>query len=596
MPVQDFYTFPTEQRDPFVAPPQTGRIVGGYLAAKEALYQSPLGEFPQFLAAEAVKHFVPGVHFTQQEWKNGPYFRPGLKVGAGGIDAISAIINAARIDSQIKVQNKLDLMAPGFLSSLSRGIGTTLGFALGNAPALAFWPEITAATQAYLGVDAAANAGTLAQLGIRAAGGVAAGAVTTIPDAMTRFGANQFFGRQTSILNPLMEVGAGAALGGALEGAFGRRFIISPESNAMAKQTAVSQSLMGKSVDVMPIVKNGYRDARAQDEAQKAELPLEQQAAIPPAQQNAIDDLQRQQNEIEKQLPTAQNKLTTEEGKPLVKRASPRGATLIDSINEALDAGIGKRTAKQTSLLTNESHLEEVHQAARIQKVSERTRSPQQQDFLNRVKDKEGEKALVKERLSLHQSRQQTLSETLPNETEANRDHRLGQLDRANFQTTMAQNRLNELNNRPSFSNSLKNAHVKLNQLTTQRNILRDKINDHRLQQKIDQVPPDAVGTEELKNSVSQIESAKGDAAFSQELEDALTQQLKDLTGTDNEIFDKEIENELNLLKVLDQQGELDPELQDWFKVAQSAIKDSDTFNAGFRKMADCLMGQSSDE
>lgn len=580
--------------DPFVQPASTGDIEGAIISGEQAVINSPLGAAVAVIKDQQANDFNPGPHLTQQEWKNSEWFRPGLSAPKEGINENQAKINADRIDAKNARESALSRMTPGFLSSTSRLIGGTLGFALGNAPALAFFPEISAVTEGLLGTDAALGINTLARLGGRAVGGAVAGAVTDIPNAVSRVAADNFFGEDTSIMSAIGEIGTMAALGGVLHGVFGTTHVISSESNDIAKQLAVSQALESKFTNVMPVIKNGYRQARQGEASQIAEVTLnidEAQVRINEVQQNAIKQLEAQQENLEAQIPKVQQRVTNLSRQPLVKRSVPRGPTMIDSINAALKPLEKDRTTGQKSLLTNEQHLTEVHSVRNLREIPENQRSIEENDFINRFNSPIGEKAIVGERLQTAKNNQEVFSQPgAADETQLTRDHQNTQLTQANHQVTMAENRLAELNKAPSFSNARKAAQVKLFNLQDARNKIVDQINEHKLLIKMRELPPDAVTQSEIQAASDEIASAEGESAFDPEAAARLSAQMETVEGTDQEVFNKQVEESFQIVKEMQNDGLLNSGEEQLFEAGQASESDTNILVKGIKDMTNCLI------
>ncbi len=580
--------------DPFVQPATTGRIDGAIVSGEQAFANSPLAEGIKIVQAQQVNDFNPGPHVTQQEWKNGPDFRPGLSVPTTGINKNNAVINADRVDAENERQAVLNNMTPGFLSSGSRFIGTAIGFGLGNAPAVVLFPEISAVTEGLLGTNAAVGINALARLGGRAVGGAVAGAVTTAPDAFTRVAADNFFGQDTNIMSAMSEIGIGAAFGGVLHGAFGHTRLISNESNEVAKQLAVSQALESKFTNVMPVINNGYREAREGEAQQAAEvIPNADEAdqAIAQAHQDSITNLEGQQEQLENQIPAARQKVDELSKKSLVKRSVPRGPTMIDNINAALKPIEGKRTTAQKSLLTNEKHLTEVHTVRNLREVPEADRSIDENDFINRFNNPIGEKAIVEERLQTARTNQQVFSRVPDaDETQVSIDHRNTQLTQANHQVTMAENRLAELNKVPSFSAARKAANVKLFNLQDSRNKIVDQINERKLLLQMREHPPEAVTQSELRQASDEIASAEGDSAADPQAQARLDAQMETVEGPEVEVFNKQAEEAFNTVKDMQAAGQFTARDEQMFEVGKAVKSDSNILIKGIKKMSQCLI------
>jgi hypothetical protein len=406
--------------------------------------------------------------------------------------------------------------------------------------------------------------------------------------------ADNFFGQDTTIMSAMSEIGIGAAFGGVLHGAFGHTRLISNESNEVAKQLAVSQALESKFTNVMPVIQNGYREAREGEAQQAAEVipnATEADQAITEAQQNSIKDLEGQQEQLENQIPAARQKVDELSKKPLVKRSVPRGPTMIDNINAALKPLEENRTKAQKSLLANEKHLTEVHTVRNLQEVPEASRSIDENDFINRFNNPIGEKAIVEERLQKARTNQQVFARVPEtDETQVSIDHRNTQLTQANHQVTMAENRLAELNKVPSFSSARKVANVKLFNLQDKRNKIVDLINEHKLVLQMREHPPEAVTQSELRQASDEVASAEGDSAADPQAQARLDAQMETVEGPEAEIFNKQVEESFMLVKQLEDDDKLTAPEKQLFEAAQASESDTDILTKGIRKMTQCLI------
>lgn len=593
----------------FAQEPPTGLIAGAIAAGKLAVETSPLAEIPLAVKKLWINDFNRGPHLTFQEWRNSEWFRPGMTTSPEGIGLHNAQMNAARFDSKNELEQTLDSMPAAFLSSGSRLIGSSIGLALGN-PQFALFGPIAEVTEGLLGTGSALTIRALAKAeggrvaartaAGRVVGGAVAGAITITPDAVGKVMSNHEFGENTTIMSAISEIGQGAALGGLIHGGLPPRRVISPASNEEAQQAAVMQSLRSKFINVGPILKNGYREERLGEETEAAKVIPdvdEAQQARTQATQASIKNLEGQQEQLENQIPEAQQKVTELAKKPLVKTGAPRGQTLIDKLNSALKPVEEVRTRAQKSLITNEAHLTEVHTASKLQNIHPSQLSDEEIDFLNRFHNPGGEKALVEERLQKAKNNQEIFRRPpAEDESPASLDRQNTQLTQADFQTKMAENRLNELNKRPVFSSGRKGAEVKLFNLRNTRNKLVDLINEHKLSLEMDEMPPDAVTQAELRTASNEIESAEGDLAFDKEGAARLAAQMETVKGTAEKVFDKQLEESFTMVEQMQKDGLLNEGLKQLFKAGQASKSDTNILTKGIEKMKDCLIKESGSE
>lgn len=586
---------------PFDAPPVTGRFKGFTTQVKQTLFNAPTSSFLAWERGKALEQDNPGTFLTSAQWKNSSFFRPqvpGLPPLSfpNGVDSNRAKMAADRYDVKAERQGFINNMQPGFLSGGTRFVGGAIGFLLDpvNAatvaattidPALAEVLIGTIGTKVGLTAEAIARGGIgvrAARAALRAPLGAFEGAVTFTPDAVAQYKANNFFGEHTSIAEPLMEIGAGAAFGGFIRGVGGFGKVIEPEANEMAKQTAAAQLLRGKSSSVMPLIVNGYKDARDLEQPVNPELVSK-----------VNDSLKDRQTQIEDQISQQSEKVNKLSEKPLVTKRPTSGDTLVQRINKVLSISENKRSPRQTNLLTRESHLEEVQRAQQISQIAPSSRTQAENEFTNKFNTPAGEKELVQNRLIKNQIDAQNAEQQLAskeNETPVSLDRVKTNLNIAKHQERMAQNRLNELNKQPSFSAPLKDAHVKLFQLTHDRNILRELINEHELSLKMQEEGGEAVQLADLKFTSDIINSIRGESAFVQANADRLRDLLAEIPEGDKQAFDISLERNLAAVKELLNNKQLTSAQKEMFEAAQAAEKDTGFLTRGLKKMAQCLL------
>ncbi len=154
----------------------------------------------------------------------------------------------------------------------------------------------------------------------------------------------------------------------------------------------------------------------------------------------------------------------------------------------------------------------------------------------------------------------------------------------------MAENRLAELNRVPSFSQARKAAHVKLFNLQNERNLLVDKINQHKLLLEQREFPADAVTRSELQNASDEIFSAEGNSAFNQINQDKLDTQLTTVEGPEKEIFNRQLEESFQTVKQMQDDDLLTENEEQLFEAAQASESDTNILTNGIRKMTQCLI------
>ncbi len=583
---------------PFATLPQVGDLRGGVISAESSFLGGTTNNLIQSArGAIDEREDKPGDWLTHDEWENSPLFRKQLSKGfANGVDSNVAQMAADRLDGELERQDQLNRMGPGFLSMVSRGVGSVIGWSLDpiNAATVAattLSPEVALPIEALIGTRMGLTAEALARTGarvgfprrlIRAGIGLGEGAAAFTPTVVSQYIADDMFGQKTTIAQSLIDLGEGAAFGGILRGAFGFGKIITPEANAMAKQTATAQLLRGKTPSVMPIIINGYKDARATEEGSTAE------------QVEAVkNNIQAEQTKLDTKIAKQQTATNTLREKPLATRPLQRGPDLVQKLNEVLKTSEEKRTNPQKKFLTNEHHLTEVQEAHNISNIPDEQRSPEEQEFLARFNHPVGERAIVEERLQTHQIKTteltRQLKETAPDNV-IDQAHLKTQLDASDHNVRMAQNRLNELDRNPSFSVARKNAEVKLFNLKHSRNLSQELINEHDMVLRMSQDKGTPVDLANLKLTSDIINSVEGDSVFLQSMIDNLDSQLRDIPEKPSEAFDKILENGLANMKQLEKDGKLTEAQAEEFKQSQEAPRNIKILSKGLRDMVNCMV------
>lgn len=259
---------------------QSGRAEGFGAESAQGLHDSVLGQGFGLGVNALYSTFAPGKFMSPEQWKSSPHFRPGLNF-PHGVGENVARIKAADFDAQQEREATIGSMPDGVVSGAAKLAGGALGFVAGT-------PFINVAA-GTIGRSSSQLLAGLAEKGIAgkaaasAIEGAIVGAGITEPQEALHLANSSLYGDDYSGLEALTNVGANAALGGLIHlGAAGAKSFmgakkpfqpITAEADRVAKEAAVSQVAEGKSVNVEPVVKQGFNDARASETPEyKAEV------------------------------------------------------------------------------------------------------------------------------------------------------------------------------------------------------------------------------------------------------------------------------------------------------------------------------------
>lgn len=211
--------------------------------------------------------FSPGERLTPDEWRKSLYYREGMKV-TGNIGENIAKYEATLYDEKKKFEARIAAMPKGILSKTAQYGGAALGFLLNpiNAVAAGATSSLLMGSKLIGTMGSLARAGAAGEIAAHAARGAIIGAAALTPDTLIRFRGEHYLDQNPSGLNALATIGMGGVLGGVGEALVGgirvMRRPISAKSFYEAREISVEQMQNGKSVDIEPIVKAGYRAAR----------------------------------------------------------------------------------------------------------------------------------------------------------------------------------------------------------------------------------------------------------------------------------------------------------------------------------------------
>jgi len=295
----------------------------------------------------AKKLFDTSEFLSPEEYNKSEYKRPGLNFG-NGVHLETAKRAADRYDKKLEYEQTIGSMNNGFLRGTSQLVGGSIGFLLDptNLAITAKIPMLVGAKAAPYVMKMAES--PLAKRALQAGLGFAEGAAIMAPQEIASFAADNMYGEDPGVLNPLINIGLGGVLGGAIRGAFGFREHITTNVDNVAKETAVNQLAAGKSVRVDELMRHGAYEAdlRAMERNNIAAMPktreqlfvenLGDRIRADNQARNAeafISDLQKSREEL---LPLTGNKLSIHDAKSLTQEIQGL-RTKINSLDKSFD-------------------------------------------------------------------------------------------------------------------------------------------------------------------------------------------------------------------------------------------------------------------
>lgn len=357
-------------------PPTTGLLTGSALNA----FQGMVGGLTDLRLRSQTfltNELDPGNHLTNDEWKTSPWFRDGLKIPDTGINENVAKVKADQFDNNQFIQANLDNMPQGVISEGAKDVSSIAGLALnpislipgvfaskllvrfGAAPLLAKLDDLDIAT------NESKNLLKAAKLSVRFGTGVGEGAAFAAPQVSTNIDTAEQFGQNVDMLQQLANVGKAAIFGGAIRGVVGVKLPISREAHTEALETAINQLGNGKQVNVEPILKAGYEEARNADPI----LNEEERA-------NKTNQLNDQVNEQQTNVKNEQDRL---EGVGKDIPQIPEREGLIDTLSQINNDKLS--SIKHSNLIAPEI----INNAVKVLRTDPLMRTQQDQSFLMAV-------------------------------------------------------------------------------------------------------------------------------------------------------------------------------------------------------------------
>lgn len=564
--------------------PQTSRTGGIGLAASAALGSAPT----EYLLTKAVEALAPGKFLSPQEYKNSPYVRPGLDFPSGVGENV-ARIRAQNYDSQEFIDDQLNNMPLGALSSVSRGAGSLIGMALDPINILTAKTGGLAA-EALIGTE---STGILSALGdsaplVRKAAkvgmGAAEGTFATAPMAAAQYGSEKDLGEDPQPIEAIATLGLGAGLGGLLRGVLGYKSPITIEADRQAKQTAVNQMADGKSVHVDEIIQNGYYQARNSEPEQSLE-------ALEATRNNLDTELKATSQGITDEQKNLDTLLYKEKAS---KFLSSRDTTAADeSVADTLTKVLAKPEAMRDA-----TDLAFLNGLPKTQEIADLKTALQKPGFLQDANDRvtikafqEGKEAdLIKARLASNEKAIQDI-ETKITETPQNHTRILKKLqdtaDQLKTASADSRRRFEELENLNKEPVAIRESRARVNNLISKKIDLEKAVEDHKAIMAMTKESATPVEPNQLKAASEMMQDYRSDSTTNEVQDAAFTDELKGIPD-DAEL---DMEREEAAIKHLEENDLLTDEDKDRLDKVRENERKLSIFEKAIRNAANCLKG-----
>lgn len=564
----------------FESPAPTTALKGLGVSIGDAVQSGPTF----YLLTKAITALAPGKFLSAEDYKNSSYFRSDLSF-PNGVSENVARLRSQEDDAKNISQQQLANMPSGALSGLSRFTGTLIGAALDPVNiGTGLGAEFTIGKSAPALLAAISDAAPIARGAARVGIGATEGAAISTPMALSQYGTESDLQEDPTTLSLIANIGLGAGLGGLVRGAFGFKSPITVESDRVAKQTAVNQLASGKSVNVDPIVQDGYFQARNSE----PEVSLEDMQAT---RDQLAGNLEQTNKSIAGEQTNLDSAIYKEQASRFLspKEASPTGSDVVNTITSILNKPAILRDASDLAYLNNLPKTDEFNN------LMTALRKPGfLQDFDDRATisafqdNQEGD--LLQSRLKQHNTDLEQLQSTIDS-TPKNHTRILKNLSeqaenlKAKIET--GSQRLETLNNLDKEPAPIRESRQRLNDLMTQKSDLEKAIYDHdaATQMTRDSVQP--VEASQVKALSEHMQDYRSDSTYNEAEQTGLTNEMK---GTPDEP-QTDFEREEAQVKRLEDQGLLDEEDKNVLSEMKESERKSSIFEKAVKNAANCLKG-----
>lgn len=493
-------------------------------------------------------------------------------------------INKEAADRESYLNDEINNMKSGVVPTSVGFIGNILGFAADPNNLLTEF-----GASALMGPGRAIVARALAQstkgarVGAEAALGAAQQGLAFTPAALADYDVSNQLGQNPTALNVVANIGLAAGLGAVFHGIGAARKPITTEAHDTALQTATAQTLNGQRVDVAPIVKQGYNEARANEE-----------------------------------IPPSTNEPLTYKGKPIQDARTEVDARLNEAktnYDEALSKDAEKR--RNQGLLEGKKPLDDsdvIEKALQISKVSPAARSVEDKLFLDGLpKNEEFQKALgaaqkpeaertpeeaahlqafnqgeeprmIQDRLEEHQKEISSLQEQLGKvKGDKQKADIQGQLNDLTERVKQGQDRLDQLQGRENETPAIKAARENLEKVQGEDEALKGR----EVEAKMQQTPSMPVTPQDIEASIHRAQDWRNDSALDPNDMAAFDREAEAVPDENEQIL-ADTESLIDDLRKQDALTEEDKQLLDDLKAEGEKSK---LYEAALKALKDCFIG-----
>ena len=588
------------------APLTTSRFQG----FGDALANGIMGGFNSlFITAgeEIAKRNNPNGHLSQDEWKKSEFAREGLSVPATGINTGVARFRANFFDKQKEQEARLAAMPAGWESSIVRGGGNLIGFALnpltlaagavaeplifGKGAAWALGRIENLAIGKSVGASIAKGA---ARVAVNSVGGALEGVAVGLPSTGDDLVTQDLLGEHVQGMQALATLGVFAGLGGLVRGglelgflrAAARRrskFGITPDQNRSVIGTAVGQLSSDKQLELEPQLKAAYNHTRMTE----PEVSPEVRAKTTERVDQSFKEEEGRFNKSQDSLKRAETTFKAERPELSVAEV-PLGATgILAKAADILTKEPLARTADENAFMENVPQTADMQKGMGILNKGLENVTPEDAKFLEGLTPAKEESALNSSiKKTTRDIERQPIEKLTPEErVERVESEKQLEVDKA---------RVADLKERAEKGSPL----LKRSQTTHAKRALSFVRARHAkvandLMDKMNRESVKDVTPEEVRNTADKMNSERGDITYNQRELDSLSEQeaaIKEKGEEPERNFDKEREEVLNL----DKDGELDAQDKKILESIKENKKVISRLPKILRNYGKCLLGLAS--
>ncbi len=574
----------TQNTLPIEAPPPTGTIEGGIASFFQNERHNLLGD--EVLRGEKLfdKVFDPGKTISPDEWKNDPeLYRPGL-----GFEKSRNIakVNADSYDREGYLNDEMDNMKNGVVPWSARFIGGLIGqvadpnnIAMGYSANFLMGPG-----RAFIfrGLQEATKG---AQIGAEMGLGAVQQGLAFTPASLANYDVSDQLGQNPTALSVVANIGAAAGLGSLIHGVVKYRQIITNEAHETALETATAQAMNGQRVDVEPVVKQGYNEARANEE--KIPTP-DMQAEISARLKENIG----QTEEAEKALNKALDEQSMRQKNRGVLEQEEKPLSDSDMIEKALKINEKSpitRSLDDNLFLKGLPQNEEFQQALSIESKPGFQRTQEENIALRGFRNGE-EPRQIAQRLEDQKKQIANLKQQLGDikELDSKKAQDLkAKLGDLTDRVKSGEDRLQELAGHGSDEAPVREARQNVEAAKAEGERLNDLAQAHGIELRMDEMPELPVTPEDVENVAKKQGTWENDTALDPEDVATFDKQIESIPDSNEQIL-SDIQSAVEDMKKAGSLEEEDLHILDELKRYEEA---SDKYEATLKAFRDCITG-----